>query len=76
MMDKVEGQAYDLTINIDGLTIGDLERLERPESTAAFIDLLQKAVVNVDIRTLPLGAIPAIARAIRDEIGALRHTKA
>ena len=62
------GTALELEIDIDALTIGDLEKLEKPDSTTAFIDLLQRAVVGTDIRELPLGAIASIARAVKDEI--------
>lgn len=70
-----EEQKYDLVVDIDRLTIGDLERLEKPENTTAFIDLLQKAVTNLSIRDLPLGAIPHIAAAIRREIEGIRNQK-
>ena len=63
-----EDTAIELVIDIDELTIGDLEKLEAPESTSGFIDLLQKAVKNTDIRKLPLGSIATIARAIKEEI--------
>jgi hypothetical protein len=74
-MTMAEEQKYELVVDIDRLTIGDLERLEKPENTTAFIDLLQKAVTNLSIRDLPLTAIKQIAEAIRHEISGIRNSK-
>ena len=60
-----------LEIDLDQLLIGDLEKLEAPGNTAEGIDMLDKLVTNVDIRTLPLSMLAEIRKAIKAQLTAL-----
>ncbi len=60
-----------LEVDLDQLLIGDLEKLETPGNTAEGIDLLDKLVTNVDIRTLPLSMLAEIRKAIKAQLEAL-----
>ena len=60
-----------LEVDLDQLTIGDLEKLEAPGNTAEGIDMLDKLVTNVDIRTLPLSMLVEIRVAIKAQLAAL-----
>jgi len=75
MSDEAKPQVLDLKIDIDRLTIGDMEVLESPGTAKRFFDTLQKAVVDQDIRELPLSAIQQIAKAIMEDIKGLQQEK-
>lgn len=60
-----------LEVDLDQLLIGDLEKLEDPGNTAKGIDMLDKLVTNVDIRTLPLSMLAEIRKAIKAQLTAL-----
>ena len=60
-----------LEVDLDQLTIGDLEKLEAPGNTAEGIDMLDLLVTNVDIRTLPLSMLAEIRKAIKAQLTAL-----
>ena len=60
-----------LEVDLDQLLIGDLEQLEDPGNTAEGIDMLDKLVTNVDIRTLPLSMLAEIRKAIKAQLTAL-----
>ena len=60
-----------LDVDLDQLLIGDLEKLEAPGNTAEGIDMLDKLVTNVDIRTLPLSMLAEIRKAIKAQLAAL-----
>jgi len=60
-----------LEVDLDQLLIGDLEKLEAPGNTAEGIDMLDKMVTNVDIRTLPLSMLAEIRKAIKAQLTAL-----
>jgi len=75
MTERATPKVLDLKIDIDGLTIGDMEVLELPGSAKRFIDTLQKAVVDQDIRELPLSAIRQIAEVIMEDIKGLQQEK-
>lgn len=60
-----------LEVDLDQLLIGDLEKLEDPSNTGEGIDMLDKLVTNVDIRTLPLSMLAEIRVAIKAQLTAL-----
>ena len=60
-----------LEVDLDQLLIGDLDQLTAPDSTTIGIDLLNKLVTNVDIRTLRLSMLPKIREAIKARLTAL-----
>lgn len=66
----IEGATEEITllVDIDNLTIGDLETLETPGSAKNFIDTLQKAVIGTDVRTLPLSALRSLATRIMESM--------
>lgn len=72
--DGVE-QEIVLQIEVDNLTIGDLETLESPGTATKFIDTLQKAVIGTDVRTLPMKALRTLATMIMAEMKGLGEEK-
>lgn len=62
-------------VNIDALTIGDLETLEKPQGTGAMIDVLQHVTVGVDIRKLPISRLKDISDAIMAAIREMQDSK-
>ena len=60
-----------LEVDLDQLLIGDLEKLEDPGNTGEGIDMLDKLVTNVDIRTLPLSMLAEIRKAIKAQLAVL-----
>jgi len=75
MTEGAKPKVLDLKIDIDRLTIGDLEVLESPGTAKRLVDILQKAVVETNIRELPLSAIRQIAQAIMQDIQGLQQEK-
>lgn len=61
--DKIE-----LRVDLDALSIGDLETLETSKSIGVQIQILQRAINNVDLRKLPLRRLPEIVARVRDSI--------
>ena len=62
-------------VNLDDMLIGDLETLERPESSRELLDTLQRIIVGTDIRKLPLRMLPDIAKAVLTEVQTLQRQK-
>ena len=73
----VDGKTEEISVlvDIDNLTIGDLELLETPGSAKVFIDTLQKAVVGTDVRTLPLSALRSLAANIMESMREVGEAK-
>lgn len=71
MTEKKTKPTLVLDVDLDQLLIGDLEKLEAPGNTAEGIDMLDKLVTNVDIRTLPLSMLAEIRKAIKAQLAAL-----
>jgi len=65
---ETEEKALDLVVNLDGMTIGDLEVLEQPQSAREMVEMLDRLVVNVDIRPLPVSQLGAVKEAVLAEI--------
>lgn len=70
---KATSKPLELVLDLDQLLIGDIETLENPKSTSVVIDLLDKAVTNVDIRTLPLSMLSEIRKELMVQLKALRE---
>jgi len=65
--------SLELVLDLDQLLIGDIETLENPKTTSVVIDLLDKAITNVDIRTLPLSRLSEIRSELMAQLKALRE---
>jgi len=68
---ETDAPALELVVGLEGMLIGDLEILEKPATATAMIDLLDRLVTNIDIRTLPVSQLTAVSAAVRDHIKAL-----
>ncbi len=69
------GDALELHVNLDNMTIGDLETLGAPENPKQMIETLQRLIVGVDIRTLPIRRLADIAAAITEAVKDLQQAK-
>lgn len=62
-----------IEIDIDALTVADLEFVERlsnkKASTTELVDFLGRVVPGTNIKTIPLRAIPELANAVMSAIG-------
>jgi len=62
-----------LEIDIDALTVADLEFVERLASNGAttveIVDFLAKVIPDTDINTIPIRALPMISDAVVSAIG-------
>ncbi len=67
--------ALELHVNLDNMTIGDLETLGAPENPKQMIETLQRLIVGVDIRTLPIKRLADIAAAITAAVKDLQQAK-
>ena len=71
MVTKKAKEELVLEVDLDQLLIGDLEHLEAPGTTGIGLDMLDKLVTNVNIRTLPLSMLAEIRKAIKAQLEAL-----
>ena len=67
---------FEIHVNLDGLTLGDMETLDDPKiKVTVLLDILQRAIVGVDIRAMPLTMLTALRRAIVDKVAELANSK-
>ncbi len=65
-----------IRVNLDAMTIGDLETIEKPETLSELIDIFARTVTGIeDVRKLPVKRLRDIGLAILAEIKALQAQK-
>jgi len=65
----------ELVINVDDLTLGQLEALEQPKSLTQMLDLLQPMIKNYDVRQLPVGALRQLIERVREAVQGATRSK-
>jgi len=73
-VDTLKDNTLKLTIDIDQLTLGDLELFDKfsdgNTKAVELLDFLQRIVVGTDIRTLPLSKMNDVMAAVSEAISA------
>ena len=59
---KATSKPLELVVDLDQLLIGEVEAIENPKNATEMIDMLNRVVTNVDIRTLPVSMLGVIRR--------------
>jgi len=57
-----------ITVDLEGLTLGELEELEKASKVSDLIRILGPYVKNPPIRELPVRALQALAERVQEQI--------
>ena len=75
-MTETAKTSCEFRVNLDGMLLGDLERLDDPSiKIKEVLDILQRVLTGTDIRILPVSMLPVIRQAVIAKVMELANQK-